>query len=618
MPTHSPVNSSSGFKSRRNYRKPLPDGCAFRPSLVGLICFALVFIPVALAQPHFTDATASAGVNELQWDAVFPSTITFSVELLYMSAGVAAGDFNNDGWVDLYVTRIDMPNLLFQNDGTGEFVEMGGSAGVDLTAHSSGCGWGDVNNDGLLDLYVITFSQIERNHLYINNGDGTFTEDAVARGVHMPQVGANGSRSYTSVAFGDHDRDGDLDMFVTEWRVVGSQNALFQNDGTGHFTNVTSAAGLSLSTMPGFAPRFADIDNDGWPDLLVAADFGQSRMFHNNQDGTFTDITAAANVGTDENGMGATTGDIDQDGDLDWFVTSIYDPFDTCGSTSCNWGASGNRFYTNMGSLAFTDTTDDWDVRHGYWGWGTSLFDYDNDGDLDLGMTNGFVLPFTAFEDQFNIDPVRLWRNDGGGAMTEIASAANIADTRSGKGFVVFDYDRDGDLDIYIANNGDYPLLAQNIGGNDQNWLQVSLKGRATNAFGIGARVYVQAESGGPEQMHEMSASSNFMSHNPLVAHFGLGTDISTIHQVRVDWPISGFETILNDVAINQFIAITEPVLGDCDNSGSVDAGDVLCMTDCLDGPDTPHTPGCNVVDFDDDQDVDLKDYQSFCASVGG
>ncbi len=605
MPKHSPVNSNNEIVNRSVQLR--------------LICAAFVFIPVATtsAQPQFTDATISTGLHELHWDAVFPSPVTFSVELLYMSAGVAAGDFDNDGWVDLYITRIKVPNQLFKNNGDGTFTEIGAAAGVDLSAYSSGCGWGDVNNDGLLDLYVNTISQVERNHLYINNGDGTFSEEAVARGVDLSQAAPGASRSYTSVAFGDYDRDGDLDMFVAEWRVTNSQNALFKNDGTGHFENVTSFAGLSLFSMPGFAPRFADIDNDGWPDLLVAADFLQSRLFHNNHDGTFTDITTSANVGTDENGMGATTGDIDHDGDIDWFVTSIYDPFDTCAENTCNWGITGNRFYTNMGSLSFADTTEAWNVRHGYWGWGTSFLDYDNDGDLDLTMTNGLVLPFTTFEDQFNIDPVRFWRNDGAGAMTEIANAINIADTRSGKGLVVFDYDRDGDLDVYIANNGDHPILARNDGGNDQDWLQIRLAGRQTNAFGIGARVYVQVESGGEEQMHEMSASSNYMSHNPAIAHFGLGNGVSTVHQVRVDWPISGFETVLNDVAPNQFLSIIEPMHGDCDDNGSIDSGDVPCMTDCLDGPGVSLQEGCERVDMDGDGDVDLQDYQSLCAAAG-
>ncbi|GJM24562.1 MAG: RNA-binding protein [Phycisphaerae bacterium] len=585
---------------------------------IGLICAAAFFLPSAsaTADPLFTDVSTSAGVHELQWDAVFPSSVTFSVELLYMSAGVAAGDFDNDGWVDLYVTRVNVPNLLFKNNGAGGFIEIGASAGVSLSQYSSGCGWADVNNDGHLDLYVNSISQVERNHLFINNGNSTFTEDAIARGVDMPQVGPNGSRSYTSVAFGDYDLDGDLDMYVTEWRLSSGQNTLFQNDGTGHFTNVTSIAGLSVTNMAGFAPRFTDIDNDGWPDLLVAADFLTSKMFHNNQDGTFTDITNSANVGTDENGMGATTGDIDHDGDIDWFVTSIFDPDETCSENPCIWGNTGNRFYSNLGSLAFADTTDTWGVRNGYWGWGTSFLDYDNDGDLDLGMTNGLDVPFSAFEDPFNFDPVRLWRNDGAGTMTEVAAAANIADTRSGKGFAVFDYDRDGDLDIYVANNGDYPVVGRNDGGNDNDWLQVRLTGIQTNSFGVGARIYVQTENGGTEQMHEMSASSNYMSHNPLVAHFGLGNDAPSIHQVRVVWPISGFETILSDVAPNQFLTIVEPQVGDCNFSNATDTDDVACFAACLDGPSATFGLGCNLVDFDNDQDVDLFDYQAFCSAL--
>ncbi len=536
--------------------------------------------PAAAQTVLFEDVTTAAGLDFVHWVPA-PADPLYCAEAPHMSGGAAAGDFDNDGWTDIYVTRIEQPNLLFRNLGDGTFAEVGAAAGVAFVGKCSGCAWGDVNNDGFLDLYLVAmevFPGPGRNYLFMNDGAGHFIEDAVVRGADVPCPACR--HRNTSAAFGDYDLDGDLDLHVVEWTGTNALNVLLRNDGTGMFQDVTTPAGVRASGMYGFANGFADMDGDGWADLLVAADFGTSRLFRNLGGGAFTDITISAGVGTDENGMGAAIGDMDNDGDLDWFVTSIFDPADTCLSQPCMWGASGNRLFRNDTGTGFTDVTDTAGVRDGGWGWGASFFDFDNDGDLDLGMTNGVIFPCISWEDPFNADPLRLWQNDGSGNMTEVSAALQFSDTRSGKAFVVFDYDRDGDRDVFIVNNADGPILLRNNGGNGRDWLQVSLRGSWTNHFGIGARVHVQATPLGPTQLREINANSNFMSQNEVVAHFGLGSGVTTIHSVRVDWPASGLSQTFVDVAPNQRLLIQEPVSlkGDVNLDAVVNGADINDM----------------------------------------
>ncbi len=565
----------------------------------------------------FSDQTVASGVDHLHWNGVQPPGVAFTT-ILWMSAGCAAGDYDNDGWPDLYVTRTALPNLLFHNNQDGTFTEVGAAAGVAFSDLSSGAGWGDADNDGDLDLYVCTYRTTGVNLLYINNGNGTFTEDAAARGVNLPNIWSPARRKFSSSTFGDYDLDGDLDLHVAEWAgdLLQARNSLFQNDGTGYFTDVTAASGVSAGPVHGFSPGFFDMDNDNWPDLLIAADFGTSCMFRNNGNGTFTDITGSASVGTDENGMGSAVGDYDNDGRLDWFVTSIYDPNSTCEIASCNWGDTGNRMFHNEGAGVFTDATDAAGVRDGRWGWGTSFFDFDNDGDLDLGMTNGIIFPFTNDENLFNTDPVRIWNNNGAGVMTEVAVAMGVTDTASGKGFLCFDYDNDGDVDLFIANCAGHPKLYRNEGGNANNWLKFSMRGRTTNHFGLGARVYVQALEAGPTQTREISVGSNYQSHNDLVSHVGLGIGVASVHMVRVVWPASGLEQEFLDMAANQTLVIEEVPKGDVDLSGAATVADVDIMVDLLLGGSPTGFMQAWAADVDNNGIIDGKDLGGFTACV--
>ncbi len=505
------------------------------------------------------------------------------------SGGAAVADVDGDGHVDLYVTRLDAHDLLFRNRGDGTFEDASAASGLaSFALPSNGAVFADVDNDGDPDLYVTTLGDA-RHHLFINDGTGVFAEQGLARGA---AVATGQQHAGFSVAVGDYDRDGWLDLFTSEWRMPGflvptapSHARLLRNRGNpapGFFEDRTAVAGVSLAgSLPlggelSWAPAFADLDGDGWSDLAVVADGGTSRLFWNDADGTFTEGTVAAGVGTDENGMGSTFGDQDGDGDLDWFVSSIYC---TVRPVAC----SGHRLYRNEGNRSFSDQTDAAGVRFGgpvgasfEVGWGSAFFDFDNDGDLDLVMTQGvqFVGPYGGT----GPFPLRFWRNDGPGAMPEQAAAVGLTDDRHGKGLLVFDYDEDGDLDLFVVNNADAPVLYRNEGGNAKRWLRVRVRGTGSNAEGIGARVQVEASPGGPLQVREVGASTHFLGQSERVAHFGLGDLPGSVWKVRVTWPRTGVVQEQSQVAPDQVLEFVEPPACDDgvdnDGDGAVDFGD--------------------------------------------
>jgi enediyne biosynthesis protein E4 len=529
--------------------------------------------------PTFTDVTASAGLDYLQWAFVPMSDCTdvhplgFCVAKL-LTGGAALGDYDGDGWDDLYVTRLDGPDILYRNQGDGTFVDVTGQAGLGADLATNGAVFADVDDDGHLDLYVTTVGE-ERFHLYVNNGDGTFTE-ATDRGVSPmdgdPRVGMG-------ACVGDYDRDGWLDLHVSEWiRYTGPSSiapngtSLYRNRGAevpGAFEDVTGEAGVDMveaidsDLVAAFVGLLSDIDRDGWLDLLVVSDIGQTQIFWNQGDGSFLNGTPMALDGgpfTDENGMDVAAGDFDLDGRLDLFVTSIFDDRYPC--SNCNgWGRSGNRMYRNLGHRQFTDATDEYGVRDGGWGWGTAALDYDNDGDLDLVMTNGYLLDVQESAEVFHDDPMRLWRNEGELPMAEVAQEAGLLDTGSGKALLVFDYDRDGDLDLFVVNNAGEPKLYRNDGPTG-NHLRIRTEGRGardggTNLRGLGAWVEVRVHADDAPMVREMGGCT-FLGQNENVAHFGLG-EAEVVHEVRVVWPVTGEVSVLSDVDANQLIVVREP-----------------------------------------------------------
>jgi hypothetical protein len=495
-----------------------------------------------------------------------------------MAGGAAVADVDGDGDLDLYVTRLDAGGLLFCNrqveTGEAVFEDCTAGSGLDVGVNGNGAAFGDVDRDGDPDLYVSAIAT-NQYYLFVNDGAGHFTEEAVARGA---AVATGFVHMGTGVELGDYDGDGWLDVHVDEWGApvlkfqgqIADQPVhmrLLHNRGAaqpGFFDDVTDAAGVAIADVDGwgFSSAFRDLDSDGRIDLAIASDFGTSKLFWNDGDGTFTEGGAAAGVATDENGMGSTFGDADGDGDLDWFVTSIYDPNGPCPQPPCPYGATGNRFYRNDGARHFTDETGDAQtgLRDGGWGWGAALFDYDLDGDLDLVMTNGVDYPDATSDDAYHADPMRLWRNDGGGVWTETAASEGITDTRPGKGLLVFDYDDDGDLDVFVVNNATTPVLYQNqtIGpGGGPHWLRI----RAVDENGsdvLGATVTVRPV-GGAAQVRSIGSATHFLAWSDPAAHFGLGASATDV-DVEVRWP--GGATSARHVAgdaLDRTLVVPEP-----------------------------------------------------------
>ena len=353
-----------------------------------------------------------------------------------------------------------------------------------------------------------------------------------------------------------------------------------------------------------FSSSFSDIDRDGFPDLAIAGDFTTSQIFWNNGDGTFTDGTAAAGVGTDEDGMGTTIGDFDGDGRLDWFITALVD---VPGEIDDH---SGNRLFRNNGDRTFTDHTDLSGVRDSGWSWGTTFLDHDNDRDLDLYITNGWD---TTFGDQS-----RIYQNDNG-VFTDISTAAGVIDRDQGRGLLSFDYDHDGDLDVVIVNHGAAPILYRNDGGNDNDWLRIETAGTLSNSDGIGTLITVDPDVNvaGDEMVREITAGSNYLSQSELVAHFGLGRDSEAIDLITVVWP-SGIVQQLHNVAANQVLSLIESVtpvpVADFDNDGDVDGDDFLRWQIGF-----PMLSGAAPIDgdYDHDGDVDGNDFLGWQIEFG-
>ena len=379
---------------------------------------------------------------------------------------------------------------------------------------------------------------------------------------------------------------GYLDLVTADWGndVADSHSRLFENRGLaqpGVFDDITVASGIDVyrkDTTYRFTPRLVDLDRDGHLDLAVASDFETSQLFWNNGDGTFVDGTLPAGVGTDYNGMGSTFGDYDGDGDLDWFITNI-----TPSPDGPPAFGGYNRLYRNDGNRQFTDVTLEAGVRDSRWAWGTSFFDYDNDGDLDLIATNGYN--GAGWID----DRTYLWQNNGG-VFTDVSDSAGITDTGQGRGLAHLDYDDDGDLDVVIVNNGAAPILYRNDGGNANDYLRLELEGTFSNRDAIGAFITITLDLGMPSErmVWDIDGGSSFLSQNERTAHFGLGASAEAVDLVTIEWP-SGVVQHLHDVASNQELLVLEadqqPIAGDVTFDRQLAAEDIDWIRTAGDDP---------------------------------
>jgi hypothetical protein len=522
--------------------------------------------PVTPDPRQFSDITLSSGID---FSVGFSENPGDDGEVNFFAGGVASGDYDDDGDIDLFVLRGDVgSNLLYRNDGNNIFTDVAAAAGLAFTKSAtenyrhSGPMFADVDGDGDLDLFMGGV-QGDPCRIFVNNGAGTFTD--VTSGSGLDTIGA---RQTISAAFGDYDLDGDLDLLLAHWKTdrsydnPGDTEHLWRNDSTSteiRFVSVSVEAGISPSiiTLPDpnvtpadrdvtFAPSFARVNDDRFPDILMVADSNTTMVFMNNQDGTFSNVTDVT-VMTDRNGMGSALGDYDNDGDLDWFVTSIF-------RESQSSFTNGNRLYRNDAGQ-FVDVTDAAGVADGGWGWAACFVDLDNDGDLDIYHTNGWKV---ADDSDFSADQDRAFVSDGEGRFLDSASSLGITESGQGRGLVCADLDRDGDIDVFVwkseAVNGG-TLLRNETSVN--NFLSVKLHGLPPNTGATGARI--KATIGAVSQLREVSISSNYVSQNPAVQVIGLGS-AAQIDSLIVEWP-DGRMTDMGIVGANQNLIIDHPDL---------------------------------------------------------
>jgi hypothetical protein len=526
---------------------------------------------------RFTDVAKHAGLTQ---PVIYGAVESKSYIIEVVGCGAAFIDFDNDGWMDLFVlsgTRLEgdppgVTNRLYKNNRDGTFTDVTKKAGLVRAGWASAVTVGDYDNDGFDDLFITYYGH---NVLYHNNGDGTFTD--VTQRARFDQTAVRYGSGCTWV---DYDRDGRLDLLVANylnttleklpkpgenpdctWKGVAVNCGprglptgfvqLFHNNGDGTFTDVSKQSGVAAAS--GSYPMTsvaADYDNDGWPDIYVACDSTPSWLFRNQHDGTFREQALERGValsedGLEQAGMGVGIGDYDLDGNLDIFKTNFAD--DT------------NVLYRNDGKGNFDDVT----IRSGlgvetrFVGWGAGIVDLDNDGFPDLFVATGSVYP--EVEKKVPAYPFRtprlVFRNLGDGRFEELIEEAGsgIGEAHASRGCAFGDFDNDGDMDILVINLNEPPSLLRNDLSSNGHWLKVLLIGVQTNRSAIGARV--TARYGNRLQAQEVLAQSSFYSVNDRRLHFGLGAE--TVANLTVRWTNGNIETVPN-VAADQLVVIRE------------------------------------------------------------
>ncbi|MCC5822846.1 MAG: FG-GAP-like repeat-containing protein [Phycisphaerales bacterium] len=570
--------------------------------LAGALLGPVAAVAAAGPAPVFRLVTHEAGLS----NATFIPNAGYPGENAFMAGGVAVGDFNNDGLPDLFVPAGGSgPDKLYINQGDGTFVDEAPLWGVNRWTRAAGVAVGDFNNSGYLDIFVVNYGDfpfppaVGRCILYENQGPDEhgrwrFVDVAAQAGVHhvFGVVGGMGA------AFGDFDLDGRLDLFVSTWIAHPGGNRLFRNNGDGTFANVSQILPPEPSPLRGFTPNFADIDGDGWPDLLLTNDFRTSRLYRNQgtqPDGSFAfeNITQAAGISHDCFGMGSVLADLDGDGVLDWFMSDIYRPMS---NPPC-----GNTLYRGLGNdpdglPRFDNTAAQAGVLDSGWAWGVTAFDANNNGWTDLAVTGGWpAWPST---------PTRLYMNRGDGTFADRAAQAGVAWVGQGRGLVHLDYDADGRVDLLIVSNGGQARLYRNETPNPGRFLRIDFDTDAHPCLaprGVGTRVRVTA--GGRTQTQLLDSRTTYLSQSEQTLHFGLG-DAEIIDSVEIRWADGSTETLF-DVQPDQRIVVPAFHPADFDRNGRFDFFDIAAFLRAF-------LAGDPAADFNGDGTVSMDDLFAF------